>query len=60
MGETLRLAVEAANSHDRYAVGVMQDRHDGTVRVVGHVPRNASRVISFSREKHKRWLLQGD
>ena len=42
IGETLRLAVEATNFHDMYAVTVMRDGLDGTVRVVGHVPRNAS------------------
>ena len=55
MGEMLRLAVEPTNSHDTcmYAVAVMQVGYDGTVRVVGHLPRNSSRVISFFLKKNE-------
>ena len=52
MDEMLRLAVEPTNSHNMYAVAVMQVGCDGTVRVVGHLPRNASRVISFFIKKN--------
>ena len=51
VGETLRLTVEPTNSHDIYAVALIQDGRDRTVRVVGHVPRNVSRVISFFLKK---------
>ena len=51
VGEMLSLAVEPTNSHDIYAVALIQDGWDGTVRVVGHVPRNVSRVISFFLKK---------
>ena len=51
VGETLRLAVEPTNSHDIYAVALIQDAWDETVRVVGHVPRNVSCVISFFLKK---------
>ena len=50
MGEMPRLAVEPMNSHDMYVVAVMQDGRDGTVHVVGRVPRNFSGVNSFSRK----------
>ena len=50
VGETLRLTVEPTNSHDIYAVALISGR-DGTVRVVGHVPRNVSCVISFFLKK---------
>ena len=53
MDETLRLAVETTNCQDMFAVAVMQDGHDGTVRVVGHVARNAGRVISFFLKKNR-------
>ena len=53
MGETLGLAVEATNSHDVYAVAIMQNGRDRTVCVVGHVPRNASGVISFFLKKSR-------
>ena len=55
VGETLRLTVEPTNSHNIYAVALIQDGRDGTGRVVGHVPpRNVSRVISFSLKKDGR------
>ena len=53
MSETLRLAVEATNFHNMYAVAVMQDKRNKTVRVVGQVPRNASRVTSFFLKKNE-------
>ena len=40
------------NSYDMYAVAVVQDGHDGTVHATGHVPMNASRVISFFLKKN--------
>ena len=64
MGETLKLAVETTNSHNMYAMAVMQDGRDRTVRVVGHVTRNASWVISIILKKTEalasaRWLERG-
>ena len=32
-------------------MALIQDGRDGTVRVVGHVPRNVSRMISFFLKK---------
>ena len=51
VGETLRLTVEPTNSHDIYTVALIQDGRGGTVRVVGHVPRNVRCVISFFLKK---------
>ena len=51
VGETLRLTVEPTNSHDIYAVALIQDGRDETVCVVDHVPRNVSRMISFFLKK---------
>ena len=51
IGEMLRLTVELTNSHNIYAVALIQDGRDRTIHVVGHVPRNVSRVISFFLKK---------
>ena len=51
VGETLRLTVEPTNSHNIYAVVLIQNGRDRIVRVVGHVPRNVSHVISFFLKK---------
>ena len=46
VGETLRLAIESTNSHDAHAVAVVKDR-----TVVGHVPKNISKTVSFFLKK---------
>ena len=46
IGETLSLAVGPTNPHDSYAVAVVQGSGRGRDEtIVGHVPRNVSRVI---------------
>ena len=41
-GEELTIAAEESNSHDQYAMAILK-----ATLVVGHVPRNLSRVFYF-------------
>ena len=47
IGESLSQALESGNSHDRFAVSLVKDE-----RVVGHVPREVSRIFFYFMQCH--------
>ena len=48
IGESLSLALESVNSHDRFAVSLVKDE-----RVVGHVPREVTRIFFYLMQRHE-------
>ena len=47
IGESLSLALESGNSYDRFAVSLVKDE-----RVVGHMPREVSRIFFYFMQCH--------
>ena len=47
IGESLSLALESGNSHNRFTVSLVKDE-----RVVGHVPREVSRIFFYFMQCH--------